>query len=87
MNTEQKQKFCAVTFDNAGIALWYWIGTKEVCERRAHLELLHDERAFSSSIDEIDPSMTWDQMRDILWPSDPDVKGHVIWSGTWADIK
>lgn len=85
MNTEQK--FCVVTRDNDGVPLWYWLGTKEVCERRAQLERVQDKRVSSSSIDEVDQSTTWDQMRDILWPSDPNAKGRVIWSGTWGDIK
>ena len=85
MNAEQK--FCAVTRDNAGVALWYWLGTEETCGRRAQSKCRDDERVSSYSINEVDPSMTWDQMRGILWPSDPTAKRHVIWSGTWADIE
>lgn len=85
MNMEPK--FCAVTYDNAGVALWYWLGTKEVCERRAQLELKDDPRVTSSVVDEVDPAMTWDEMRDILWPSDPNAKGHVIWSGKWTQLE
>ena len=85
MDTEQK--FCAVTYDNGGDALWYWIGTEEVCKRRTRLEWDQDTRVSSSSIHEIDPSTTWDQMRDLLWPSDPNLKGRVLWSGTWKDLK
>jgi hypothetical protein len=87
MNTTPEQKFCAVTYDNAGVPLWYWLGTKEVCERRTRLEWNQDIRVSSSFIDEVDPLMTWDQMRDLLWTADPNAKGRVIWSGTWEQLE
>jgi hypothetical protein len=87
MNTTQEPKFCAVTRNANGEPMGYWLGTRAACERFAERELSDWEDAEAATIEEVDPSTTWEQMRDLLWPSDPNAKGRVIWSGTWSELK
>lgn len=84
---EQEPKFCAVTFDAQHQPLNYWLGTKLACERFLIRSRQEDNRVQHMRSFSVDISTTWEQMRDQLFPQDPNAKSSVIWSGTWAQLE
>ena len=87
MNTEQEPKFCAVTYDAQQQPIDYWLGTKLACERFLTRSRQQDERVKHTRSFHVEQETTWEQMRDELFPRDPNAKGRVIWSGTWAELE
>lgn len=73
--TTTTDRFAAVSYDAEGEPCCIWLGSAEACARFARREEEDDGRTVT--ITEADEAMTWDSLRDSVWPWDG-VRGHLI---------